>query len=104
MGALSPWRGPSFKIRETPLLTTACVLRPGETLRSQRVVDRVGPVAIVGLHALWEASAVMSGSEGPLADVARRYREEYVEKTGTPADRAYLTVHEGHLVQGIQQV
>jgi 5,10-methylenetetrahydromethanopterin reductase len=83
---------------ETPLLTTACVLRPGETIRSQRVVDRVGPVAIVSLHALWEQSAVMDGAQGPLEDVARRYREEYVERTGTPADRAYLKVHEGHLV------
>jgi len=83
---------------ETPLLTTGCVLRPGETIRSPRVVDRVGPFAIVALHALWEASAVMTGTEGPLQDVARRYREEYVEGSGTPPDRAYLKVHEGHLI------
>ena len=83
---------------ETPLLTTGCVLQPGETIRSQRVVDRVGPVAIVALHALWEASAVIRDAEGPLHETGRRYREEYVERTGTPADRAYLKVHEGHLI------
>jgi 5,10-methylenetetrahydromethanopterin reductase len=83
---------------ETPLLTTGCVLRAGETIRSQRVVDRVGPFAIVALHALWEASAVIRDAEGPLNEIGRRYREEYVERTGTPADRAYLKVHEGHLI------
>ena len=38
----------------------ACVLRPGESLTSPRVLQWVGPIAAVALHALWEASAVAS--------------------------------------------
>ena len=83
---------------EAVLLTTACVLRPGETIRSPRVVDRVGPVAVVALHSLWEGSALTKGVPERLQDLGRRYREEFVERSGTPADRAYLTVHEGHLI------
>jgi hypothetical protein len=83
---------------QTVLLTTGCVLRPGETIRSQRLVDRVGPFAIVSPHALWQESSVIKGAPAELQDLGRRYREEYVERTGTPPDRAYLTVHEGHLV------
>ena len=37
-------------------LTSACVLQPGESATAQRVMDRVGPFAIVALHALWEQS------------------------------------------------
>ena len=44
----------------TAVLSTGCVLRPGESITSPRVVGRVGPLAVVALHALWERSAVAS--------------------------------------------
>ena len=83
---------------ETVQLTTACVLRPGETVRSKRVVERVGPFAIIALHALWEDSSITRGAPTPLQELGRRYRDEYVKARGVPADRAYLDVHEGHLI------
>ena len=82
----------------TAVLTTACVLRDGESITSPRVVERVGPFAIVMLHALWEQSAVGAGLQGPMLKLWERYRDEYVAKMKTPADRRYLEMHEGHLI------
>jgi 5,10-methylenetetrahydromethanopterin reductase len=82
----------------TAALTTGCVLRDGESITSPRVVERVGPFAVVMLHALWEQSAVSTGLPEPLAKLWERYRDEYVAKMKTPADRRYLEMHEGHLI------
>jgi 5,10-methylenetetrahydromethanopterin reductase len=82
----------------TTVLTTGCVLRDGESMTSPRVIERVGPFAIVMLHALWEQSAVGAGLQGPLLKLWERYRDEYAAKIKTPADRRYLEMHEGHLV------
>jgi alkanesulfonate monooxygenase SsuD/methylene tetrahydromethanopterin reductase-like flavin-dependent oxidoreductase (luciferase family) len=62
------------------------------------VIERMGPFAIVFLHALWEQSTVASGLPESLAGVWSRYRDEYVARSKTPADRRYLDVHEGHLI------
>jgi alkanesulfonate monooxygenase SsuD/methylene tetrahydromethanopterin reductase-like flavin-dependent oxidoreductase (luciferase family) len=80
------------------MLTTGCVLRPGESATSPRVIERVGPFAIVPLHAVWEHSAITPNPQGPLLKMWERYRDEYVAKMKTPADRRYLEVHEGHLI------
>jgi 5,10-methylenetetrahydromethanopterin reductase len=82
----------------TAALTTGCVLRDGESITSPRVVERVGPFAMVMLHALWEQSTVSAGVQGPLAKLWERYRDEYVARMKTPADRRYLEMHEGHLI------
>ncbi len=86
---------PNFPIA---VLSTGCVLRPGESLTSSRVIERVGPLAIVALHALWERSAVAIDLPAPLQQLYDRYDKEYVTKMKTPADRRYLEVHEGHLI------
>ena len=39
----------------TVVLEGACVLREGESLMSPRVLDRVGAIAAVRLHTMWEA-------------------------------------------------
>ena len=75
-----------------------CVLKPGESLSSPRVLEQVGPIAAVALHALWESSAVASGLPSALRSVADRYCDEYVGKLEMPADRRYLKVHEGHMI------
>jgi 5,10-methylenetetrahydromethanopterin reductase len=82
----------------TAALTTGCVLRDGESITSPRVIERVGPFAVVMLHALWEQSAVSAGLQGPLAKLWERYRDGYAAKMKTPADRRYLEMHEGHLI------
>ena len=80
------------------VLSTACVLRDGERLDSPRVVERIGPFALVFLHALWEASAVSAGLQGPLLDLWQRYRDEYIPTLKTPESKRYLEIHEGHLI------
>jgi 5,10-methylenetetrahydromethanopterin reductase len=80
------------------LLTSACVLKPGESAASPRAIKRVGPFAVVLLHAMWEASAITASESSPFQKQWERYRDEYVAKLKTPADRRYLEVHEGHLI------
>jgi alkanesulfonate monooxygenase SsuD/methylene tetrahydromethanopterin reductase-like flavin-dependent oxidoreductase (luciferase family) len=82
----------------TVILSTGCVLRPGESITAPRVIERVGPLAIVALHALWERSAVAADLPSSLQQLYDRYNNEYVAKLKTPADRRYLEVHEGHLI------
>ena len=79
-------------------LTTGCVLRSGESATSQRVIDRVGPFAMVALHALWEQSTVAADMPLVMQQLYTGFRDDYVAKMQTPEDRRYLEVHEGHLI------
>jgi alkanesulfonate monooxygenase SsuD/methylene tetrahydromethanopterin reductase-like flavin-dependent oxidoreductase (luciferase family) len=86
------------------VLTSACVIRDGETLASERVMRNVGPTLIPGVHAMWEhgyGPGSNLGMENPeLAGEYDRYIREYGDKRAkpTPDDRRYLDVHEGHYV------
>ena len=62
------------------------------------MIERVGPLAIVGLHALWERSTVAADLPAPIRELTERYTTEYVDKLKTPADRRYQEVHKGHLI------
>lgn len=82
----------------TAALSYACVLRPGESMTSDRVIDEIGPMAAATLHYWWELHRV----DGDTSTVATRCRglwEEYLaftEKMETPPDRRYQQVHFGH--------
>jgi alkanesulfonate monooxygenase SsuD/methylene tetrahydromethanopterin reductase-like flavin-dependent oxidoreductase (luciferase family) len=80
------------------MFSAACILKPGESLTSARVLNQIGPIATVALHALWEASAVASQLPPSLGPLAERYRHEYVDRLQMPADRRYMKVHEGHMI------
>ena len=87
----------------TVALTYGCVLREGESLTSERVIARVGPSVVPGLHAQWEASYGPGANLGArpgaaTADAYNAYIQEYAQTRGTPSDRLYLDVHEGHMV------
>lgn len=85
----------------TTMLTTGCILGPGETVASGRVVRRVGPVTVVGVHAIWESARGGHGfglENDELAAAFDRYIEGYAASHGSPADRRYLDVHEGHMM------
>jgi 5,10-methylenetetrahydromethanopterin reductase len=90
--------GRSFENFPNAVLTSGCILRDGESASSPRVIERMGPFAIVFLHALWEQSAVAAALPGPLIKLWERYRDEYVAHMKTPPDKRYLEVHEGHLI------
>jgi 5,10-methylenetetrahydromethanopterin reductase len=85
----------------TTMLTTGCILRDGEEVGSDRVVRRVGPVTVVGVHAIWEGARGGHGfglQDAATAAAYDRYIEDYAAKRGSPADRRYLDVHEGHML------
>ena len=87
----------------TVALSFGCVLRDGESLRSDRVMARVGPSLVPGLHAQWEAGFGPGANLGmrpdsETADAFNTYIEEYVEANGPASDRLYLDVHRGHMV------
>lgn len=93
--------GRSYEKPYTVELDAACVLRDGETTRSERVVQRVGPWAVMTAHTLWETTQGHWNTSLPVrdADLAaqyHRYITEYAESRGRPTDRLYLDVHEGH--------
>jgi alkanesulfonate monooxygenase SsuD/methylene tetrahydromethanopterin reductase-like flavin-dependent oxidoreductase (luciferase family) len=82
----------------TATLAFACVLRPGETLRSERVIDQVGPMAVAYLR-YWYEWYLKSGTDEPIPEEIRGEWREYLEHVGkmqTPADHRYLEIHEGH--------
>lgn len=85
----------------TTFLTTGCLLRDGESRTSPRVVNRVGPVAVVPVHAAWETAHGGAGFNLSDDESARAYGE-YIDKIAdgrdSPADRRYLDVHEGHMM------
>jgi len=87
----------------TTLLTTGCVLRDGEEPTSPRVIGRVGAVAVVPVHAVWETSrgggAGLGLENEDVANAYDAYIEAYAAGRRSPRDRRYLDVHEGHMVQ-----
>jgi alkanesulfonate monooxygenase SsuD/methylene tetrahydromethanopterin reductase-like flavin-dependent oxidoreductase (luciferase family) len=90
--------GRSVENLPNAVLTSGCILRDGESVTSPRVIERMGPFAIVFLHALWEQSAVAAALPASLTKLWERYRDEYVAKMKTPPGKRYLEVHEGHLI------
>jgi len=84
----------------TTFLTTGCILHDGEARASERAIGRVGPVAAVALHAIWETAHGGMGFGIANDDAARAYGEyidQYAAERGSPPDRRYLDVHEGHM-------
>jgi 5,10-methylenetetrahydromethanopterin reductase len=77
------------------ILTTACLLRPGESLDSPRVQAQVGPWALVALHGLYETAKTPEAAPEPLRSLFTAYRT-FIEQRGLAKERYYLTLHEGH--------
>ncbi len=81
-------------------LTSSCVLRPGESITSERVVRQIGPMAILLLHTNWDPVDMKIGPFAPpaVAPLAKRYFEQHLSKMKTPLDRRYQEMHLGHLI------
>ncbi|MDE2893173.1 MAG: hypothetical protein OXN86_11780 [Chloroflexota bacterium] len=62
----------------------------------------LGPGMVPGVHAMWEAAygpGANLGMDNPdLAGEYHSYIRGYSAAKGTPEDRLYLDVHEGHMV------
>jgi len=82
----------------TAALTFACVLKPGEKLTSERVVDEVGSMVTASLHFWWEL-AKQHGSDAFIRPEARDDWDRYLrflDGLGIPDDRLHLRIHDGH--------
>ena len=81
-------------------LTSGCVLRPGESITSPRVLRQIGPSAILALHTNWDPVEMKIGPFAPpsMAPLAKRYFNEHIMKMKTPMEKRYQEIHLGHLV------
>ena len=82
----------------TAALTGVCVLKPGERLDSDRVVDRCGSMVANALHGLWEIVR-LRGTEEIVPEALRPTWEAYrdfVAAKNLPRESAGQVVHRGH--------
>jgi alkanesulfonate monooxygenase SsuD/methylene tetrahydromethanopterin reductase-like flavin-dependent oxidoreductase (luciferase family) len=82
----------------TAALGYACVLRPGESLGAERVIDQVGSMVAASLH-YWYELWLRAGSDAFVPETCRAEWQGYlahVEQMPTPPDRRYQQVHDGH--------
>ena len=83
-------------------LTSGCVLREGESFMSPRVIERVGPGVLGGIHRSWESyhgTGTKVGLPDPdIAGAYHRYIEQYGHAQGSKSDRRYLDVRTGYMV------
>lgn len=82
----------------TAALTHSCVLRPGESLTSDRVIDQVGSMVVSSLHFWWELY-MQHGSDSFIRDEVHDVWDQYlryVESMDTPPAKRYQQVHDGH--------
>jgi len=89
--------GRSMDDFHTAELTYACILKPGESLGSDRVIDTCGHMVASRLHGLWEA--VQLHGEGIVPEDIRTVWEQYrdfVAGLNVPRERAGQVVHRGH--------
>ena len=61
----------------TTALTFSCVLQPGETLESERVIDEVGSMVAAGLH-YWYEAYKLTGRDDFIPSAVRDEWEQYL--------------------------
>jgi 5,10-methylenetetrahydromethanopterin reductase len=79
----------------TTLLTTACLLRPGESYDSPRVKAEAGPWAMVALHALYEKVQNPAATPEPIRSLFSAYKT-FLDQRLQESKHYYLTLHDGH--------
>ena len=80
----------------TAALTFACVLKPGETLSSDRVIDEVGSMVSASLH-FWYEISQQRGSDDFIQSEVRDVWDQYlIHVNAQPDDRRHMTIHDGH--------
>lgn len=82
------------------VLTSACVLKPGESRTSERVKRLIGPFAIVLLHTVWDEHKMAAGPFAPpsLFPLAKAYHDDHIMKMRTPIEKRFQEMHYGHVI------
>jgi alkanesulfonate monooxygenase SsuD/methylene tetrahydromethanopterin reductase-like flavin-dependent oxidoreductase (luciferase family) len=83
---------------EVTTLTGGCVLRPGEPLTSERVIEDTGAMVTSGLHYMWEVMPEPRRQAPVPAHYQRVWQKylDFVDSMETPPERRYQQVHLGH--------
>ena len=81
----------------TAVMTFSCVLKKGEKLTSERVVEETGAQVVASLH-FWYELFQQRGDDKFVMDSVRDTWEDYKTyvETEMPTARRHLLVHEGH--------
>lgn len=80
----------------TTLLTTACLLRPGESYESPRVKAHAGPWAMLAMHALYERVQSPAAAPEAIRPIFAEYQSYIDHQRRRLGDRYYLHLHDGH--------
>jgi alkanesulfonate monooxygenase SsuD/methylene tetrahydromethanopterin reductase-like flavin-dependent oxidoreductase (luciferase family) len=80
----------------TSVLTYSCILKPGETLASDRVLEETGAPVVSSLH-FWYELMLQRGNDGFIQDSIRDEWEDYKRHVeAMPQERRHQTLHTGH--------
>ncbi len=88
--------GPDF---HTAALSSSCVLRPGERLTSERVIDQTGAQVTSALHFAYENWKSRGQSDAAIPSFFRNVWDDYlrrVEAYSLPERARFRQIHEGH--------
>jgi alkanesulfonate monooxygenase SsuD/methylene tetrahydromethanopterin reductase-like flavin-dependent oxidoreductase (luciferase family) len=83
----------------TASLTTACVLRPGEGLNSERVINETGAVVASALHFSYEVWKSRGRSDDAIPPFFRNLWDDYLKRVANfslPENARFREIHEGH--------
>ena len=80
----------------TTLLTTACLLRPGEGYDSPRVKAEAGPWVTLALHALYERVQNPAAAPAPIRPLLSAYAGFFDQQRQRAGERYHLELHDGH--------
>ncbi|HXG20142.1 MAG TPA: LLM class flavin-dependent oxidoreductase [Methylomirabilota bacterium] len=80
----------------TTMLTTACLLRPGEPYDSPRVKAEAGPWAMLAMHALYERVQNPAASPEAIRSIFSEYAAFVDQQRRRTGERYYLELHDGH--------
>ncbi len=80
----------------TTLLTTACLLRPGEGYDSPRVKAEAGPWVTLALHALYERVQNPTAAPAPIRPLLSAYAGFFDQQRQRAGERYHLELHDGH--------
>jgi alkanesulfonate monooxygenase SsuD/methylene tetrahydromethanopterin reductase-like flavin-dependent oxidoreductase (luciferase family) len=81
----------------TSIMTFACILRPGEDLASDRVIEETGAEVLSSLH-FWYEIYRQRGNDGFIMGEVRELWDDYKNyvETEMPEDRRHQMLHQGH--------
>ncbi|HEV8717370.1 MAG TPA: LLM class flavin-dependent oxidoreductase [Candidatus Binatia bacterium] len=80
----------------TTLLTTACLLRPGESYESPRVKAEAGPWVTLALHALYERVQNPAAAPHAIRPLLSEYAPFVDRQRQRAGEHYYLELHDGH--------